>query len=75
MLFLEVIVVAFADYDLEHQNSVDCIAANPANPNEFATGSHDKSIKIWDVNTFKSTKTLLGHQQGVWCVNYRSDGA
>lgn len=45
----------------EHQNSVDCIAANPVNQNEFVTGSHDKSIKIWDVNSFKPTKTLLGH--------------
>ena len=62
MQFLGVSFIIFAESDLEHQNSVDCIAANPANPNEFVTGSHDKSIKIWDVNTFKPTKTLLGHQ-------------
>ncbi len=37
-------------YLLEHENSVDCISANPTNQNEFVTGSHDKSIKLWDVN-------------------------
>lgn len=37
-------------HSLEHENSVDCISANPRNPNEFATGSHDKSIKIWDAS-------------------------
>jgi WD40 repeat protein len=33
---------------LEHENSVDALSANPVSENEFATASHDKTIKIWD---------------------------
>ena len=68
---------SFAVFDfvlIEHDNSVDCISANPVNSNEFATGSHDKSIKLWDINQQKSVKTLLGHKEGVWCINYNKDG-
>ena len=36
-------------YLIEHENSVDCIAANPHTHAEFVTGSHDKTIKVWDV--------------------------
>ena len=47
---------------------------NPAVQGEFATGSHDKSIKIWDVNKGQSTKTMVGHKEGVWCINYHNSG-
>lgn len=59
---------------VEHENSVDCISANPTNQNEFATGSHDKTIRLWDVQKQKSVKTLTGHKEGVWCINYNKDG-
>jgi WD40 repeat protein len=39
---------------IENVNSVDAIDANPKNENEFVTGSHDKTIKIWDVAAGKS---------------------
>ena len=59
---------------IEHVNSVDCICVNPKNANEFATGSHDKTIKLWDVNKDKSVRTLTGHKEGVWCLNYHNSG-
>ena len=58
----------------EHSNSVDAITANPKKENEYASGSHDRSIKTWDANTGKCIKTLTGHNNGVWCLNYSSDG-
>lgn len=61
-------------HNIEHENSVDCIAANPVVQTEFVTGSHDKSIKLWDVNKDKSIKTMTGHTEGVWCINYNKDG-
>ena len=30
--------------------------------NRFASGSCDKTIKIWDANTFVCLKTLIGHR-------------
>ena len=60
---------------IEHENSVDCISANPKNENEFVTGSHDKTLKLWDLAAGKSKLTLTGHGQGVWCVNYDQQGA
>jgi len=42
--------------------------------NEFASGSHDKTIKVWDASTQKCLKTLRGHTQGVWCLEYSPDG-
>ena len=38
------------------------------------TGSHDKTVRIWDVNKEKSLHTLTGHNEGVWCVNYNPAG-
>lgn len=32
----------------KHDNSVDAVANNPKSDNQFATGSHDRTIKIWD---------------------------
>ena len=47
---------------------------NPKNKNEFVSGSHDKSIKVWDAAKLKCIQTLLGHTQGIWCVNYHNLG-
>ena len=55
---------------LEHLNSVDGLQANPTNPKEFTSASHDKTIKIWDATKFTPKVTLTGHESGVWCVNY-----
>jgi len=55
---------------------VDSLSINPRNKNEVVTGSHDKSLKIWDLNKMqKSVATLTGHKEGVWCVNHHKDGA
>ena len=54
---------------------MDCISANPVTANEFATGSHDRTIKIWDLNKpDQSIKTLSGNKEGIWCINYHKNG-
>jgi WD40 repeat protein len=40
----------------------------------LATGSSDKTVKLWDVDTGKELKTLYGHQDIVLSVSYSTDG-
>lgn len=58
----------------EHTNSVDAITADPTKSGFFATGSHDKTIKLWDASNGTCLKTLTGHTTGVQCLNYFPDG-
>ena len=61
-------------YRIEHGNSIDTLAANPVNANEFITGSHDKTIMIWDASKAKMVKCLKGNDEGIWHLNYTKDG-
>jgi WD40 repeat protein len=40
----------------------------------LASGSHDRTIKIWDANTGECLQTLHGHVEAVWALSWRSDG-
>jgi WD40 repeat protein len=62
-------------YSAAHENSVDAITVDPTSDKLFATGSHDKTIKLWDANKpQKALNTLTGNKNGVWCLNYAHDG-
>jgi len=47
---------------------------SPIDINELATGSHDRTLKIWDVELLKSKMTLHGHDKGIWSVVYDNTG-
>lgn len=51
----------YVQIEKAHLNSIECCCFNPANDCELVTGSHDKLIKVWDINKFKNTNTLEGH--------------
>lgn len=56
---------------IEHENSVDGLATTPHNEKQFATCSHDHTIKIWDGVKMKSTNTIKNaHDEGVWSLQY-----
>ena len=60
---------------IEHENSVDSVAVNRgANNAQFATGSHDRTLKIWDSEKLNCVTTMKGHDGGVWCVTYNPQG-
>lgn len=57
-----------------HENSVDAICANPQSDKEFATGSHDHTIKLWDAPKYGVKGTIKGHEKGVWSLQYDPSG-
>jgi WD40 repeat protein len=56
-----------------HSNSVISVAYSP-DGQTLASGSSDKTIKLWNVNTGKLLQTLTGHSDWVWSVAYSPDG-
>ena len=55
----------------EHSSTVHCIAVQRDN-SEFASGSSDKSVLIWDVRRDTPTRKLWGHSQGFSCLLFLS---
>ncbi len=56
-----------------HFGEVNSLAFSPQG-NTFASGSDDKTIKIWDLNTEKEIRTLYGHKDFVYSVAISPDG-
>ncbi|WP_414579649.1 WD40 repeat domain-containing protein, partial [Anabaena sp. CCY 9402-a] len=40
----------------------------------LASGSGDKTIKLWNLETGKEIRTLNGHSEFVWSVSFSPDG-
>ena len=40
----------------------------------LASGSHDHTIKLWNVSAGKAARTLTGHSDRVWSVAFSPDG-
>ncbi|MBD2678357.1 MULTISPECIES: AAA family ATPase [Nostoc] len=56
-----------------HSSSVLSVAFSP-DGKTLASGSNDKTIKLWDVSTGKAIKTLTGHSSRVYSVVFSPDG-
>ena len=56
-----------------HANSVSAVSFSP-NGKLLATGSRDKTVKLWDTTTGKEIKTLSGHTDWVSAVSFSLDG-
>ncbi|MCT7977949.1 nSTAND1 domain-containing NTPase, partial [Laspinema olomoucense] len=57
----------------KHQDSVHSIAFSPEGK-ALASGSNDKTIKLWNVKTGEEIHTLTGHQAGVWSIAFSPEG-
>jgi WD40 repeat protein len=55
-----------------HDNNVNSISFSPDNK-ILATGSSDKTIKLWDVVTGREIRTLQGHNNVVKSVSFSPD--
>ncbi|KAJ5895331.1 hypothetical protein N7495_007022 [Penicillium taxi] len=56
-----------------HSISVESVSFSP-DGQIVASGSGDKTIKLWDAKTGKELQTLKGHSDGVWSVAFSPDG-
>jgi len=56
-----------------HSESVQAIAISP-NGETLASGSYDKTVKLWNLKTGKLIKTLSGHKEAVTSVAITPDG-
>src|SRR5437660_300733 len=56
-----------------HTSSVRAVAFSP-DGKTLASGSTDKTIKLWNVMTGKEKATLTGHTSEVIALAYRPDG-
>lgn len=52
-----------------HDKDINCIVVSP-NDKLIATGSQDKTAKIWRRSDLVLLGTLRGHKRGVWCVQF-----
>ena len=56
-----------------HELAVISVAVSP-DSNFVATGSRDKSAKLWDLNTGREVRSFLGHEYSVTTLDFSSDG-
>jgi WD40 repeat protein/class 3 adenylate cyclase len=56
-----------------HRNDVTCVAVSP-DGRTIATGSSDRTVKLWDASTKQVRATLRGHAQPVHAVAFSPDG-
>lgn len=52
-----------------HEKDINSIAIAP-NDRFFATGSQDKTVKLWNCEDGKLLGEFKGHRRGVWCVRF-----
>jgi U3 small nucleolar RNA-associated protein 13 len=52
-----------------HEKDINSISIS-SNDKIFATGSQDKTIKIWSIVDGSLLGTCTGHKRGVWCVQF-----
>lgn len=50
---------------VDHTNSVDAVCWGP-DAGQFISGSHDTTMKVWDIQTGKVKSTLSGHTGGIY---------
>ena len=50
------------------------VALHPNDAQSFASASLDGTIKVWHLDSHQADLTLEGHEKGVNCVSFYTDG-
>ncbi|MBW4642280.1 MAG: serine/threonine protein kinase [Goleter apudmare HA4340-LM2] len=56
-----------------HASDVNSVAFAPDGVT-LASGSDDKTLKLWNLATAKEIRTLKGHSQWIWAIAFSPDG-
>lgn len=56
-----------------HKKAVTILAFTPSG-RVLATGSDDKTVKVWDASSGRLMNTLIGHEGGVYDLRFSPDG-
>eukprot|EP01024_Parvocaulis_polyphysoides_P011638 TRINITY_DN14094_c0_g2_i1.p1 TRINITY_DN14094_c0_g2~~TRINITY_DN14094_c0_g2_i1.p1 ORF type:complete len:461 (-),score=38.53 TRINITY_DN14094_c0_g2_i1:376-1704(-) len=55
-----------------HKEWATCIKWSPVSSNHLVTGSHDKTLKIWDIRADVPLTTIQQHDDKILCVDWYS---
>src|SRR5208283_399363 len=56
-----------------HDDTVNSVAFSP-DGRFLATASEDKSVKLWEVGTWRNVRTFTGHMRAVAIARFSPDG-
>ena len=56
-----------------HSRRVNSVSFSP-DGTRIASGSNDKTVKVWSVESGKCVTTINGHSRGVMSVSFSPDG-
>ena len=65
----ETLIMACRHTKVAHEKVINTIASSP-NKALVATGSQDKTIKLWETSDYTLKGVLKGHRRGVWNVQF-----
>jgi WD40 repeat protein len=69
----EILETNFGLFLEAHKQPVTCLALTP-DEKTIITGSLDRSLRLWDLETRQQIAKINGHKQGVTCVAVSLDG-